>query len=312
MIRFLDQLLRDLFVGSIAELADESQVGFRPPDDDWIAYVNTLTVDGAPANALSVYLIELRENRVLRSNELVRAVSGGMVGETRAPMRLDCHYLVTAWSSAQVSPAVEPSWDEHALLYDAASVLALHDPIEPAAIYGPTGLGAWPVGFPEALRDAELPVAFVPMEGFPKYAEFWGTMGSSHRWRPAIQLVVTLPILWSERSAGAEVTTRLLDLRTGDPAVPADLGLRIGGHVLDALAPAADGSPSLVAEAWVTLEMASGKRMALARTDAAGRFQLGELRPGTYRLRARTSGHADVVRDVVVPSESGEYDLVFE
>lgn len=311
MIRSLDQLLRDLFVGSIAGLVDESQIGFRPPDDDWIAYVNTLTVDGAPANALNVYLIELRENRALRSNEMIRAARGGFIGETRAPMRLDCHYLVTAWSSAQVSPAVEPSWDEHELLYQAASVLAANDPILPATIYGPSGLGAWPADFPEALRDAELPVAFVPMEGFPKYAEFWGTMGSSHRWRPAIQLAVTLPILWAERSAGAEVTTRVLDFRI-DPAAPADLGLRIGGHVLDALAPAADGSPALVPEAWVTLEAASGQRMALVRTDGAGRFQLGELRPGTYRLRARTSGHADVVREVVVPSESGEYDLVFQ
>lgn len=308
MIRHLDQLLRDLFVMNVAEIADEAQIGFRPPDDDWIAYVNSLTVDGAPASALNVYLIELRENRALRSNERMRSVSAGVVGETEAPMRLDCHYLVTAWSPAAASPAIEPAWDEHDLLYSATAALALHDPIMPSRIYGPSGL--WPADFPAHLAEAELPVSFVPVEGFPKYAEFWGTMGTVHRWRPAIHLAVTLPILRTEKLAGTEVTTRLLDTRIGDPAIPAGLGARIGGRVLDALAPQPDGSPSAAPGAWVTLETPAGRRMAITRTDGLGGFQLGELRPGAYRLRARAAGHVDVVREVVVPSETGEYDLV--
>ena len=177
MIRYLDLLLRDLLVGSIAELVDESQVSFRPPDDDWIAQVASLTVDGSPVNALNVYLIELRENRKLRSNEVVRSVDGGLVSETLAPMRLDCHYLVTAWSAASVSPAVEPAWDEHALLYEAAAALSRHDPLVPEAIYGAAGLGAWPAGFPDALRDAELPLTFVPADGFPKIRRVLGDDG---------------------------------------------------------------------------------------------------------------------------------------
>lgn len=320
MIRHLDQLLRDLLLGSVAGITDETQVGFRPPDDDWMGYVATLTVDGSPANALNVYLIELRENRALRSNALVRSVGDGLARETLAPLRLDCHYLITAWSAASVTPAMEPAWDEHALLYEAASELARQDPLVPAQIYGASGLGAWPADFPEVLRDAELPIAFVPVDGFPKYAEFWGTMGTSHRWRPAIHLVVTLPIVWPERSAGTPVTTRILDSRMADPAVPAGLGVRIGGHVRDALAPAADGTPSPVTGAWVVLETPAGRRVALTRTNASGEFQFGELTPGdwprglpgTYRLRARTTGYADVVRDVDVPSPSGEYDLLFE
>jgi hypothetical protein len=319
VIRHLDQLLRDLLLGSIAEITDETQVGFRPPDDDWIGYVATLTVDGSPVNALNVYLIELRENRKLRSNEVVRSVADGVVSETLAPMRLDCHYLITAWSAASVTPAMEPSWDEHTLLYEAAAALARQDPIVPAQIYGASGLG-WPADFPDVLRDAELPVALVPVDGFPKYAEFWGTMGASHRWRPAIHLVVTLPVVWTARSAGSEVTTRVLDSRIGDPAVRAGVGVRIGGRVRDTLAPAPDGTPSLVAGAWITLEMPPGKRVALTRTNGSGEFQFGELTPGgwpdgppgTCRLRVRATGHPDIIRDVDVPSASGEYDLLFE
>ena len=319
MIRYLDLLLRDLLVGSIAELVDETQVSFRPPDDDWIAQVASLTVDGLPVNALNVYLIELRENRKLRSNEVIRSVDGGLVSETLAPMRLDCHYLVTAWSAATVSPAVEPAWDEHALLYEAAAALARHDPLVPEEIYGAAGLDAWPAGFPDVLHDAELPLTFVPADGFPKYAEFWGTMGAGHRWRPAIHLVVTLPVVWPERGVGTPVTTRILDTRIGELALPGGLGLRIGGHVRSAFTPAPDGTPAPVAGAWVVLETPTGQRVALSRTNAAGQFQFGELTaagwpagpPASYRLRARTIGYADVIRNLDVPSSSGEYDLLF-
>jgi len=158
----LDILLRKLITSMVAGFASDDQVRFQPPDDDWIAYMGTLTVGGSPVNALNVYLIELRENRKLRSNEVARAVSDGVVSETLAPMRLDCHYLITAWSAASVSPAVEPAWDEHGLLYEGAAVLAYHDPLVPDQIYGPSGLNAWPVGFPDLLRSAELPIAFVP------------------------------------------------------------------------------------------------------------------------------------------------------
>ena len=54
-------------------------------------------------------------------------------------------------------------------------------------------------------------------------------MGTAHRWRPAIYLAVTLPMIRAERSAGSpEVTTRILDTRIGDGA-PAGVSTRIGG-----------------------------------------------------------------------------------
>ena len=189
MIRYLDLLLRDLLVGSIAELVDESQVGFRPPDDDWIAHVASLTVDGSPVNALNVYLIELRENRKLRSNEVVRSVDGGLVSETLAPMRLDCHYLITAWSGASVSPALEPAWDEHALLYEAAAALSRYDPLIPETIYGAAGLGAWPAGFPDVLRERSFPSRSCPRTASPS------TPSSGGRW--ARDIAGVPPSTWS-------------------------------------------------------------------------------------------------------------------
>ncbi|NUN01408.1 MAG: DUF4255 domain-containing protein, partial [Bryobacteraceae bacterium] len=79
MIDHLDNLLRQVFLSRIAEMEDESQVRFQPPDDTWRTYVSNLTVGGQPANALNVYLADLRENRTLRSNERVRTYDNGLV-----------------------------------------------------------------------------------------------------------------------------------------------------------------------------------------------------------------------------------------
>ena len=91
MIRHLDQLLRDLFVTSMVELGDESQVGFRPPDDDWISS----DFPGAVARSRRMLsrTHRLRENRVVRSERGPARVNGGAVSEP-CPSP-DCHSLIT-------------------------------------------------------------------------------------------------------------------------------------------------------------------------------------------------------------------------
>jgi hypothetical protein len=63
MIDLLDNLMRQLLLDQIAELTDESQIQFQPPDATWRTYVANLTVLGNPVNALNIYLFDLRENR---------------------------------------------------------------------------------------------------------------------------------------------------------------------------------------------------------------------------------------------------------
>lgn len=317
MIRYLDELLRDLFVNTIDEISDEMQVRFQPPDDTWIGYVNSLTSNGQPANALNVYLIEVRENRKLRSNQVTREVMEGFVAEHLAPMRLDCHYLITSWSPAAASPAIEPSWDEHMLLYEVTAVLANNAPLVPSEVYGASGL---PMGFPDTIADAELPIQFVPVEGFPKYAEFWGTMGAGRPWRPAIHLVVTLPILYDPPEPVPYVTTQLTHYRVGEGNADAGTSMRIGGYVLNTLAPNPDGTPAPIEGAWIQLEKLTGERLKLTRSNASGQFEFGELRtdvlanetPATYRLRAQMHGYPEITRELQLPSSSGEYDLLIE
>jgi hypothetical protein len=307
VIDHLNYLLRHLMLSQIEQLSDELQVGFQAPDDTWRTFVSTLSADGQPANALNLYLVELRENAALRSNALTRRIEEGIVVETPAPRRLDCHYLITAWSPAAATPAIEPIVDEHALLYQAIEVLMRNDPLVPADVYWPDSV---PSGAPEAFASATLPMKIVPPEGFPKHAEFWGTMGADHRWKPAAELVVTLPVVQTERAAGALVTSRIVEYRIdGTPAV--EVSVQIGGHVLTALVPLPDGRPAPISAAWVGLEDVDGKLLQTTETNDAGEFTFAGLRRATYTLRARATGHGDVEGSTAVPSPSGTYDLLF-
>jgi hypothetical protein len=304
MIQHLDNLLRHLFLAQIAEITSEDQVGFQPPDEDWRGHVTNLQ-----RNALNVYLVDLRENRQLRSNERVRAFQNGNVSETPAPRRVDCHYLITAWSPAEITLAVEPTLDEHALLAEVTGVLMRNESLIPREVYAPDPL---PATFPLEVAEAELPTSVLPGEGFPKLAEFWGTMGTNHRWKPTVYLVVTIPVILRTEIAGPMVTTRITEYRQTGQLDTAEVWIQIGGHVLDATSPLEDGSPAPVIGARVRLEDPKGKSLQTTETNEQGRFTFSQLRPGPYQLRWRATGRPEPApRPIEVPSPSGEYDLTF-
>jgi hypothetical protein len=297
MIDQLDVTLRQLFTTRVPGITSDAQVKFQPPDEAWRTYVKTLTVGGNPANALNVYLVDLRENRKLRSNERERAIVNGDVVETVSPRRVDCHYLISAWSPADVTPALEPTLDEHALLYEVARALSQHEPLVPADIFAP----APP---PPPVAAESLPTVLMPPEAFVKLAEFWGTMGDQHRWRPCIYLVVTVPIRSAPAPAGPPVTTVIADARQRDIFSTAHVLTVIGGVVTT-------GAPPVPVErAWVELLTTANVRLQLVRTGVDGRFTFPSVPPGSYRLRASsiTLGPSPL-RAIDVPSPSGEYDL---
>src|SRR6185437_5864164 len=202
MIDYLDRMLAQV----IHDRVDATLfVGFQPPDDDW----RTKAIPGN-ANAINVYLTELRENRRLRSNGRIRTVVGGDIAEEPEPRRIDCHYLVTAWSPATVTPQVDPTLDEHALLYAITDAFAEADPLDALDVFAGVGL---PPGFPPLLLEYPVPVTLLPVEGFHKYAEFWGTMGRHHQpWKPAVCLVSTLPLQTASRPVGPMVTTAMAEI----------------------------------------------------------------------------------------------------
>jgi hypothetical protein len=303
MIRDLDNMLRAL-MRRIPELTSDDQISFRPPDQDWRTEVLNLQ-----ELALNLYLVDLRENRKLRSNESVRAGEvDGQVVFVAAPARVDCHYLITAWSPGQPGPAVEPTLDEHHLLYQAMAVLINNQPLNPARVYGE---GNPILATLDDLFKRDLPSHVLPVEGFIKQPEFWGTMGTDHHWRPSIYLIVTVPLSLVLPPAGPPVTTaqgRVGRQTSGAPSGAADDVSVLAGRVFDATV--APQQP--VAGAWVRLSDSTGREIGVATTDDAGRFAFSNVRAGAYRLEWRTQGKpVPPAREVYVPSYTGEYDLRF-
>jgi len=179
MIHFLNETLRQLFLSRIHDLQDPSQVSFEFPEEEFRSQVKT-----HGRNTLNISLVDLRENRT--------TLPAGPAGTSR---RIDCHYLISAWSPAARN--VEPAFDEHALLYQAMAVLMETELLVPGKVYGRLPL---PKSFPEILRDAELPLAVQPVERFARMAEFWlATRGTL--WKPSIHLVATLPVVSQDHSA---------------------------------------------------------------------------------------------------------------
>jgi hypothetical protein len=276
------------------------QVRFQPPDDAWRTEVSTL---GKPA--LNVYMIELKENREMHSCGRTRVTNAGIVNETPLPRYVDVHYLVTAWDPAPPSPAVEPTVVEHELLWGVIAALMDADPLTPQKIYAPSPL---PGGFPALIANAEIPTVTIPHDGFGKHAEFWGTMpGHNHPWRPAVILVLTLPVPLPVVEVSPMVTTRITEYPTPGSGT-LELWVEIGGTVYDATVT----PPVEVPGASVAIFNTSGVQVAATTTDTQGRFIFNLLRPGNYQLQfSAASKPVAPPRNITVPSPTGEYNLKF-
>ena len=305
MLHLLDQLLRDLLTSRIPGLV-EDQVRFDPPDEDFRNYVANLPTGTQPAGALNIYLTAVRENRGLRSNKPQRRVVNGEFFDRPAPMQLDCHYLMTAWSPAKPSIAVEPTQDEHALLYSATAVLASAGYLVPAAVYPKNSpkLAPW-----SGLGGNEIPILVAPAEGFPQMTEFWTDMGQGAKWKPGVQLSVTIPVVLAEFAVGGIVTSIIADYESIDHPELGGQCIAIGGHVFSASG--GGGAAVAVPRAWVALETPAGVQVDQTKTDEAGQFKFARLRAASYRLRTRVAGFPEKTRQITVPASSQEYDLTF-
>lgn len=125
MIRDLDDTIKELLEtkappGSLLAGAD---ISFDLPDAKWRGGLSALTVN--------CYLYDIRENREMRTNELLSFKSADNKRAVRLapPVRIDCGYCITAWSISTSEAVLE----EHRLLSQVVRVL-LRFPTIPASV----------------------------------------------------------------------------------------------------------------------------------------------------------------------------------
>ncbi|HET9658360.1 MAG TPA: DUF4255 domain-containing protein [Kineosporiaceae bacterium] len=207
MLNLLDESL-DAFLREAVPLpAREVDISFEAPDRDWGTRISRPTVN--------VFLWDVRRNLAEQDAgmEIRRGPGGRLVRQEPWP-RIDCRYLVTAWTS-EVR-------DEHSLL-GAVLRACLRHPVLPQQ------------HLPAGVREVEpLPTLQVGMPDGKDTADFWSAIGG--QLKPALDLVLTATVdisrdwpagppvedlvLQAGQVGGEPGPDRLLWTRTGPGAPP--------------------------------------------------------------------------------------------
>lgn len=174
-------------------LLRDADVSFDTPDRDY-----------APSRpTLNLFLHQIRENRALREPAPTLDRSGPTVVRRHPPLRVDCGYLVTAWSDLAAGSGVRVG-QEHRLLGLALVWLSRLGTIPPGARYG-------------ALADQAFPPPLVvarPQPPDEEPAQFWVSLGVPPR--PALSLTVTVALdLGVATDLGPPVAVNDIRLRAG-------------------------------------------------------------------------------------------------
>jgi hypothetical protein len=280
MINELDEALRQLLIRELSIPNGEVDISFDQPSREWATRVG-----GRPT--LDVFLYDVRENKKLRQTRPPWEVipnGDGTVTQRRRPVRVDLHYMITAWAS-------DPQ-DEHRLL--TSTLLALfRQPNLPADL------------LPEVLQSQPVPVPLhvAQYDELHSPADIWNVL--DNEMRAAVALTVTLALDPYQPIVGPLVRTR--ELTFGQSAAPrlerlyegagTDTFWTIGGLVRADGEPLEDGHVHLVEQ---------GREVPL---QPDGRFAIGHLRSGEYTLEVAVDGGERHRFKIAVPAP--DYVLEF-
>lgn len=287
MIQDLDLTLKTL-VQSVAgtstttfTLLRAAEVSFLTPDSDYSKSVGQNTVD--------FFLYDVKENRDLRVNTPTLIKTGTTFTRVLPPLRLDCSYIVTAWSSSQGDVQVA---QEHQLLAEALQWLKGFPLIPSSAWQGELVNSIYPPPLWTALVDPNK-----------NAGEFWLALGISPRAAFFVTVTLALPIGTSVTAPA--VATVATSVQPADAQLQADGMLQVGGQVQTATGTA-------VAAATVALLNAAGNVVAQATTDARGNYAFARVVEGNYVLQAAAVGFQVATKSVGIPGTAASYNVVLQ
>jgi hypothetical protein len=172
-------------------LSQQVQVSFATPDDQFPPQSVTLP-------AIDLFLYDVRENLELRSNDVTIARSAdGTATRTRAPVRVDFSYLITAWPSESVP---NPAEDEHRLLGEVMRVLLRYRTLPEEVLQG-------------ELQEQmpALPVSSLQPGRLQSMGEFWQAVGGKPK--AALNYQVTMSVTVALPEEVRLVTDKVIKVR---------------------------------------------------------------------------------------------------
>ncbi len=272
MISDLDETLRRLLIEEIPIKNGEVEVKFDLPNREWAAKLSRPT--------LNLYLYDMRENVDLRDTDwIVERDEAGRAVKRKPARRVDLSYTITAWA-ADVQ-------DEHRILTRVLRTLFQYKALPADRLQG-------------NLEGETLPlyVRTADPDTMPDAFELWTVL--DNELKPAVNLVITLPIDSAITITGPIVRTRILRTHTvSRPDETQGISIQIAGRVLR------KGTDEGIAEAAVSL---AGTGFA-AVTDADGRFAFSGVPAGDHQVVVRLDG-VEKKRTITVPGVN--YDVEME
>jgi Pvc16 N-terminal domain len=165
MLHLLDESLEAFLRATVPLPAREIDVAFDAPDKEWAARVSRPTIN--------LYLWDVRRNVSTRFFDAETPGDGNGRTQRRAPLsRVDCRYLVTAWTS--------DVRDEHSLLGITLTALLRHTELERQYLQG-------------AYRDVvRVPLIEVGADDGRDNPGFWSALGG--QLKPGLDLTVTATV----------------------------------------------------------------------------------------------------------------------
>lgn len=271
MFQDLDATLQAVLSDAAAPGAlRNAEISFDTPDRDF-----------QPQHAsVNLFLHEVSENRALRDDARVLQRTGNTYQSTPPSLRVDCNYLVTAWSA---NTAGLKAQEEHQLLGLALLWLSRFPVIDETYLRG---------ALADPVQPYPLSTLLAQMKEGRGFGDFWTALGIPPR--PAFSLTITIalqPFDVADEFPAVQQT----QVRTSSLDWPA-----LTGRVLDhELRP--------VAAATVTVVETGAQ----ATTGAAGEFSFADLAFGAYALRASAAGQPDQQVHVTYAADSQVHDIIF-
>jgi Pvc16 N-terminal domain/Carboxypeptidase regulatory-like domain len=240
-----DEAMKVSMMPPLTELFD-ADVTFITPDRAFPPTVARGTVN--------LFLYDVKENRELRDPvPIVEKVGNGFRSRI-PPVRIDCSYIVTAWSNAAGDNQVV---EEHRLLAQALLWLTRFPGVPTKYLQG--GLTNQP--FP-------LTTTVAQMDANKNAGEFWSALGIPPR--SAFYLTVTIAMDVGVQETGSIVTTRFTGFVPGFGNETETL-VQIGGRVL------AHEVTAVRAQANVVNAAASGNQATVTNPGDAANFLGGDI-----------------------------------
>lgn len=293
MFHTLDIILKSLLDDiSMPTLVRDAEVAFDRPSDTYSPFKTTI----------NLFLYDVRENTELRSNESVIERQKGMARVRKSPLRVNCSYLVTAWTEPGLV-GEEAMLKQHELLGEVLRVF-FRWPSIPLPTPDEKGKAFLQGELKQSLYPISLVTAQTDLMRSP--GEFWSALGG--KLRPSFTLTATIAI--DQAVAPIEehlVSTKQIKLSEKqaekaefEDSKQIESRFEIAGLITD-------GNTGAVLENVVLTLLETGQRIL---SDQNGCYRITSMAEGRYKLNLAKSGYA--TRDQVVVQVPGTSPTAFD